>query len=303
MVLGYHALMWILFSLLSALGQASQLTMGKKLMQKYSSWFVTWTAMAVLAVIMLIAGVFLYEGLPWSNLQFVVGMFFAIVPYVVALLIIIESTKRCDLSIVAPIVALTPIFLVVIEFFWRGSVPNGYGFIGIGLVVFGGYVLNISKARGGNWLEPVKSIFRRGSGLLALTGAFLFAFSAAGCKVALDYAEVSSFTIVMYMISFLFMSFIYGVALIGGWTKFPKVEIRDLGWLSLNGLFLAINGVANQIAFSLATYASYVIAIKRVSGLFGVGLGYLVFKEKGIKERAAGVLIIVAGVVILSVFG
>jgi len=245
----------------------------------------------------------LYGGLPWENWGFVFAFAMATIPYVVGFLIIIESTKRCDLSIVAPIVALTPVFLVVIEFFWRGSVPNEYGFLGIGLVVFGGYVLNLSKAKGGQWLEPILSVFRKGSGLFAFTGAVLFAFSAAGCKVSLDHSEVASFTIGVYVFAFVVMSLMYGVALAGGWSKWPKVARKDWGWLAVSGLSLTVNGVANQIAFGLASYASYVIAIKRLSGLFGVGLGYLVFKEKGIGERALGAFIMVAGVVVLSVWG
>ena len=296
--------MWILFSLLSALGQAANLTLGKKLMSRYSSWFVTWVMMLVMFVIVMIGGVFLYNGLPWENWSFVFAFAMATIPYVIGFLIIIESTKRCDLSIVAPIVALTPIFLVVIEFFWRGSVPNVYGFGGIGLVVLGGYVLNFSKAKGGQLLEPILSVFRKGSGLFAFSGAFLFAFSAAGCKVSLDYAETYSFTIALYAAAFVFMSLLYGVALIAGWTKLPgKIPKRDWAWLGVSGLSLTVNGVANQIAFGLASYASYVIAIKRLSGLFGVGLGYLVFKEKGIGERALGAFIMVAGVIVLAVWG
>jgi len=296
--------MWILFSLLSALGQTANLTLGKKLMSRYSSWFVTWVMMLMMFVILMIGGVFLYNGLPWENWSFVFAFVVSTIFYVLGFFIIIESTKRCDLSIVAPIVALTPIFLIVIEFFWRGSVPNMYGFGGIGLVVLGGYVLNLSKAKGGQWLEPIFSIFRQGSGLFAFAGAVFFAFSAAGAKVSLGYTDIASFAIGLYVAAFVFMSLLYGVALIVGWTKLPgKIPKRDWAWLVASGLSLTINGIANQIAFGLASYASYVIAVKRLSALFGVGLGYLVFKEKGIGERALGAFIMVAGVIVLAVWG
>ncbi|MBT3864852.1 EamA family transporter [Candidatus Peregrinibacteria bacterium] len=295
--------MWIFHSLLSALAHSFQLSVGKRLVVKFSSWFVAWTMHVVMLVLFLIFGYFTYQGVPWENVSFSVAMAVAVVPYIFGSVVIIESTKRCDLSIVAPIVALTPIFIVVIEYFWLGAVPGPYGFLGIGMVVLGGYILNLSKAKGGKIFEPILSVFRRGQGLFALTGAFLFAFSATGCKVALQYSDAYSFATAVYVLSFFAISLVFGILLSFRVVKFPKFTLKDSGWLGLHGVLLSINGLANQLAFALAAYASYVISLKRMSALFGVVLGVLFFKEKGLSERMTGAVVMVAGVVVLAVFG
>ena len=46
----------------------------------------------------------------------------------------------------------------------------------------------------------------------------------------------------------------------------------------------------------------YMIALKRTSSVFGVGYGWLIFKEKGIKERALGTLLMVLGAVLIVLF-
>jgi len=51
-------------------------------------------------------------------------------------------------------------------------------------------------------------------------------------------------------------------------------------------------------AINLALVA-YVIAIKRTSVIMSVIFGWLIFKEKGIKERAAGSIIMLLGVFII----
>ena len=54
-----------------------------------------------------------------------------------------------------------------------------------------------------------------------------------------------------------------------------------------------------QMRIIQLTLVSYVIAIKRLSIVFGVLFGYLIFKEKNIKERLAGASIMVAGAVLI----
>lgn len=68
-----------------------------------------------------------------------------------------------------------------------------------------------------------------------------------------------------------------------------------IGLLSGTGL------VCQMTAVSL-TLVAYVISIKRISAIFGVIFGYLIFKEKGIKERLLGAIIMVLGVAIITLF-
>jgi uncharacterized membrane protein len=50
------------------------------------------------------------------------------------------------------------------------------------------------------------------------------------------------------------------------------------------------------------TQVTQVIAVKRMSALFGVLWGHLLFKEKGLRERAAGTVLMMMGVFLITIF-
>lgn len=90
--------------------------------------------------------------------------------------------------------------------------------------------------------------------------------------------------------------------LFGHWTKIDLGLIKKPFWPMLQGMIFILMLFSENYAFKMIS-ASYVISIKRLSALFGVGTGYLVFKEKNIRERALGAVIMVVGVAVLSIFG
>ena len=57
-------------------------------------------------------------------------------------------------------------------------------------------------------------------------------------------------------------------------------------------------------AFAIAlTKAAYMIAVKRLSVIFGLVYGGLVFQEKNIAMRTLGTLLMVAGAVMITIWG
>jgi uncharacterized membrane protein len=74
---------------------------------------------------------------------------------------------------------------------------------------------------------------------------------------------------------------------------------RQLWILVPVGLFAATRIIFQMLAINLAL-VSYVISIKRTSVLFSIFFGYLVFKEKGVRGRLAGALLMLAGVLLIT---
>jgi uncharacterized membrane protein len=66
-------------------------------------------------------------------------------------------------------------------------------------------------------------------------------------------------------------------------------------------MFSAAALICQMTAISL-TLVAYVISVKRMSIMFGVIFGALIFKEQGLRERLAGVIIMQAGVVVILLF-
>lgn len=294
--------MWIIYSLLSALGDAGRLTTGKKLVREFDAVLIVWFLGLVTSIFVLIYGIFVYKGLPWENGNFVWMLLGSDLGLTVGTLLITKAMKTCDLSIVAPIMSTTPIFIIIWEFLFFGELPSGYGLIGILMIVFGSYTLNLSKAWSVGILEPLRAILRPGQGLLALLGAFAYSTSALLSKLALKGVDPASFIVVYEPISFLYVTVIVLVLIWMKRMKFDKRIFRFPAVLLAQGGLNALNSLMNAFAFMLAS-ASYVISIKRTSGLFGVLFGYLFFKEKGMSERMVGALLMVLGVAVLSVWG
>ena len=81
-----------------------------------------------------------------------------------------------------------------------------------------------------------------------------------------------------------------------GKTVEIKKTIRMVFPIGLVYSFVILN---QMIAINL-TLVSYVISIKRMSAVFAVFWGFLIFKETGIKERLLGVSIMILGVLLIT---
>jgi len=77
-------------------------------------------------------------------------------------------------------------------------------------------------------------------------------------------------------------------------------EIRRGAALSvlLPGIFYSLMVISHMVAISLAKVA-YVISVKRMSLIIGVLYGYLFFKEKNIRERLFGAMLMFIGFVMV----
>jgi len=67
------------------------------------------------------------------------------------------------------------------------------------------------------------------------------------------------------------------------------------------GFFCALTVIFQMLAVSL-TLVAHVIAIKRASTILSVLWGFLIFKKTGFKERLLGAGIMVARVLLISLF-
>jgi len=79
----------------------------------------------------------------------------------------------------------------------------------------------------------------------------------------------------------------------------PKKMLLDKGFLAV-GFFTAATLIFQMLAIQL-TLVAYVISIKRTSALMVVVFGAIFFREKGLKHRLAGVLLMLAGVVLITI--
>ncbi|MDD1662084.1 MAG: hypothetical protein LUQ49_06445, partial [Methanomicrobiales archaeon] len=88
-----------------------------------------------------------------------------------------------------------------------------------------------------------------------------------------------------------------GIALVrGSWKQVPPGAAISAAIVL--GLVLVGETVAINLAYTLQI-VPYVIAVKRLSILFSVLIGGLIFREEGIRYRVLGALIMIGGVALI----
>jgi drug/metabolite transporter (DMT)-like permease len=127
--------------------------------------------------------------------------------------------------------------------------------------------------------------------------AFLFSITANLGKILVLKSSplfFSSIYLPSLAIPFLF------IALFTSGEKINQLKSNFNG-LFFIGLFFALMTVFHMLAVQLVI-VPYMISIKRTSSIFSVLYGHFLFKEKNIKERLLGALIMLIGAVLIILF-
>lgn len=205
----------------------------------------------------------------------------------------IKSIKNSPLSLVAPLLSFTPVFLVLTSFLMLGEFPSLAGLIGILLVVAGTYVLNLKSLKHGI-LAPIRSIISNRGSAYMLIVAFFFSITSNLSKTLVQNSS-PLFAMTMYLSS-LSVAFLAISSVLAGKKIFQlKTQFKSL--LPI-GLFYSLMALFHNLAITLAI-VPYVMSIKRSSSLFSVFYGHLWFKEDNIRARLTGALIMAFGAALI----
>jgi drug/metabolite transporter (DMT)-like permease len=283
---------WVFYSLLSAFFFATADALSKKVLLRADERIVAWSrflfASPFLLALLIVVRLPPLDGPFW-------GAMLALIPLeVVALLLYLRAIKVSPLSLTIPFLSLTPVFLVVSGRILLGERIGPVGGAGIGLIVAGGYLLQIHAVRGG-WLGPVRAILaEEGSRLMILVAAIYSLTSALG-KVAILHSSPAAFAILYLPV---LAAAAAPVVLLTAGPSLPQLRIH-WGLLFAIGFAEAAMTIFHCLAIS-QVQAAYMIAVKRTSLIFSVGYGYILFNETRIRQRLAGSLLMLAGVALIS---
>jgi len=208
-----------------------------------------------------------------------------------------KALKSGDMSLTLPMLAFTPLFLLVTSPLTLGEFPSPAGVGGLLCVVVGSYVLNLRERRKGFW-GPVRALWTNRSARLMLIVAAIWSVGANVDKLGLRASSPRVWIAAVYTVSVLGL-----LPLVLRHARNVRAQIgRMPGWLVAAGFLEAVGLVCQMHALPL-TMVSYVIAVKRLSIVFAVLLGAAFFREPDVLHRLPGALIMVAGVFFIAVFG
>ncbi len=284
-------MVWFVFAFLAALFQSISDVFNKKSLKNVDEYIVSWslTFFALPFLILL-----LYFGIPSLGNQFWIALFIAGTLQVIATILYLKALKYSDLSITAPMATFTPLFLLITSPLIVNEFPNFLGLIGILLIVIGSYVLNIKEKFKG-YLAPFKALLKEKGPKLMLVVAFIWSITANIDKIGIQNSSPMFWPLATNIFRTLLMSLV----VLSISQKNVKQIPTNLKTLVPVGFFVALTWIFYAIAINLALVA-YVISIKRTSAILSVLFGYLIFKEKGIKERLIGAVIMVLGVILIA---
>jgi drug/metabolite transporter (DMT)-like permease len=254
-------------------------------MVAWSLWFL---ALPLLLPVLFIIGIPSINQIFWYVLP--IGGAFNIV----ATILYMKAIKHSDLSLTVPMVAFTPLFLLITSPLLVNELPHIFGLIGVLLIIGGSFLFNIKQYKKGI-LEPFKALLRQQGPRLMLIVAFIWSISS-----NIDKIGVTNSSPILWITSMAGFISVFMAPIVLFRNKTSSLpSLVSLKMLLPIGLIYGLT-IMNQMNAIQLTLVSYTISIKRTSTIFAVIWGYLIFKEHGIRERLLGTVIMIIGVVFIT---
>ena len=286
---------WFLFAVLTAAIYGAQAAYLKGLTDDIDQMLVTWS-LFVFALPMF-AGALAWWGVPKvDSASFWPAFAVSITVNLIAWPVFVRSVRISDISLVMPLLAFTPVFVLLIEYVVLGEAPDGYGLAGILLIVAGAYVLNV-RAGFSAVLDPLRSVATDRGALYMLFVAAIWSISATVEKITVTSSSPSYY---MTMFGLFFVACFFPVM-----RRVGDVSFRDFREHSLvlagAGTLTGAMALVQMTAIKTTPLVNYVISIKRAGMLVAVLFGWLLFDEENILFRLIGALIMIAGVGLIKI--
>jgi len=260
-------------------------------MWENDEWITGAVTLAISAVIL--APLLLFQELKPVSTDLLLLILISLPIEISSYYLFLSAIRMADLSLTLPLLAFTPVLTILTAGFLLGESISLTGGMGIALVTAGAYLLNGDLAHR-RLFASIEAIFSTSGCRRMLLVALLWSLtSTLGKKGILLYGAIPYGIILVICVA---------VAL--AWISFLRsrtgLDIRNFNknnmmLFLLGGLLMAGAQITHFVSLGLAPVA-YMISVKRLSLVFGVVLGRLLFKEENIGYRLIGASIMVLGV-------
>jgi len=285
-------MIWIIFATLTALFESLKDVASKRGLKILDEYVVAWSMIFFTLPLMLpLLGII---EIPQLGKNFIWALLAGGTFNVVSMLLYIRAIKLADLSLAVPLVTFTPLFLLVTSPLIVGEKPTAMDAVGIVCIVIGSYILNLKKKQQG-YFAPFRALLKEKGSQLMLLVAFIWSLSSTIDKVGVQNSSPTFWAIANY--SYIAAGML-PIMLYKSRNSLKQV-VQNLPILVPIGFLQGLVVLCQMQAISL-TLVAHVISIKRMSALLSVIWGHLIFKEKGLKERAAGATVMVMGVLFIT---
>lgn len=288
------AFAWLFWGLGAALALATADALLKRSFTHLSPYGMTLVRLGY-AVPLLSLG-WLWTPVPDLGRTFYLTVAAALPLEVAASLLYMAALRRAPLSQAAPLMAFTPLFLILTGWLVLGEAPNLWGILGIVAIAAGSYLVNDAERQEG-WWAPLTALWRQPGLRSMLLAAALYAFTSALGKKAVLASSPTFFG--------LFYPTVFVGIMLSGYplsSRPGKQLVEQPFWGLLVGACMAASILCHYYGIQQAP-AAYLIAVKRTSLLFSVLYGGLWLGEGYLARRSLGAASMVLGVMLLTLMG
>jgi uncharacterized membrane protein len=287
--------MWFPLILLTAFFISLQDVFGKKVIGQVDPYVVAWSwfffSLPLLIPCLLVAGT------PPLGPQFWPVLGISTILLTVASIFYFLAIKHSDLSLAVPMQALTPLFLLITSPIMLGEFPGAFGGFGVILIVLGAYILHFNERGKKGFWGPFRSLVSEKGSRYMLIVAIIFSISG-----NLDKIGVINSSPLMWLFALNLAVAVVLSAVILKYSKDIGAQIKG-SWPFLLALGLCSGvGLIFQMMAIKMTIIPYLIAVKRTSVIMTSLFGFFLFKEKELRERLIGAILMVLGVFAIYFF-
>ena len=283
---------WVFYALITAFSLATADAISKKALGRSNEYVIAWVREGYALPFLFLA--FFFIDIPSLDRTFWLSLLLMIPLEIAAIIRYVKAIKISPLSLTIPFLAVSPVFIILIAFLILGEVPDRSGLLGILLIVIGAYLLNIKTTRE-DLLGPIKAIRRERGSIFMIIVALIYSVTATLGKVAVQHSGPIFFGVFYpFLLTLILSVILWGKGLL------PEVLSRPKTFLAI-GVFIAIMVLTHFTAISM-TDVAYMISVKRVSLIFSVIYGRVLFGEENTGERLIGSMLMIAGVISITIF-
>jgi drug/metabolite transporter (DMT)-like permease len=285
--------MWVLLAAGTAVLYAVHGAWSKRMAARVPGVAAAWGIFAFSFPLLL--GYLVFQGVPDIGPRFAPALAANALLNLASAYLFVSALRMGELGVTVPLLALTPIFMIPVEWVLLGAVPGPGALLGIVLVVIGVYLLNFTDPREG-LLEPFRALARDPGARRILLVAMLWSVSSVIDRVAVLESSAGFYGAALSgSLAILFLP------LLAFRTGGVRAALRPAGlgaWL-LHGILFGAMFILQMEALRL-TLAAHVISFKRTGALLSVVIGAIFFREVGLRPRLTGTAIIIAGATVLA---
>ncbi len=216
------------------------------------------------------------------------------------------ALDKVDASLVSPLLTFNPAFTLLAAWLTLGEIPGVRQTVGVAVLLFGAYLLEVEEARTG-LLAPLCVLFCRSGTLLAIVASALWGITTVLEKLSIEHMAPPSGPVVALSGTFLMVLLLTPGALRSADREGPSAHQDKWKGLCAHPRTLAlavlIAGIAPLFGFTAIALGlvGYVTTLFKLSAVLTILWARVFLHEGQIRERLLGASVMLVGGILVAV--